>query len=289
MLRKKSLLTLVVCLLAGACLCFAQNQSTPQATQGSQGAPGTFSGRLSGAGMDGATVTVTNTTTNTTATAVTDANGAFTVNNLAPGSYRISVRLKSGMQLGENSVEISSAGGGQVQVSFSPSAATSTSPGPLEIQAQSPTLQTDSAEVSRSYDSVTIRELPILDRQNQTLITLMPGITPPVPATDRITDPQRTQSFNVNGQPAWANLYNQDGAYDNEPFSARPLRIAPDESVQALEVRTSNYNAEYGVAGGSWASTVTRPGTNAIHGSLFAFNTNSFFKTGRTYQQSSSN
>src|SRR5207253_2144320 len=106
----------------------------------------------------------------------------------------------------------------------------------------------DSAEVSRSYESQTIRELPILDRQHQELVTLMPGITPPVLAADPINDPQRTRSFNVNGQPAYTNLYNQDGAYDNEPFNGRPLRTAPDEAVQALEVRTSNYNAEYGIA-----------------------------------------
>ena len=280
MFRKNCILTLVVCLCAGGWLCLAQNQPS------SQGAPGTFSGRLSGAGMDGATVTVTNTVTNAVQTAVTDNDGAFTISNLVPGLYRIGVRLRSGMQLRENTVEVNSSGGSQLQVTFIQ--ANIAPIGPLEIQAESPTLQTDTAEVSRSYDSVTIRELPILDRQNQELVTLMPGITPPVRAADRITDPQRTRAFNVNGQPSYVNLNNQDGAYDTEPFSGRPLRVAPDESVQALDVRTSNYNAEYGVAGGSWASTVTRPGTNAIHGSLFEFNTNNFFHAGRTFTQSKS-
>jgi hypothetical protein len=238
--------------------------------------------------MDGATVTVTNASTGAISTAVTDSNGAFTINNLAPGSYRISVRLQSGMQLGESAVEISSAGGGQVQASFTPVGATTTAAPPLQIESRSPTLQTDTAEVSRSYDSVAIRELPILDRQHQEFITFMPGVTPPVLAADRITDPQRTRALNVNGQPAFANLFNQDGAYNNEPFSGRPLRVSPDESVQAFEVRTSNYNAEYGVAAGAWSSTVTRPGTNAIHGSLFEFNTNNYFRAGRTFVQSPS-
>jgi len=34
------------------------------------------------------------------------------------------------------------------------------------------------------YDSVTIRSLPVLDRQNHELITLMPGITPPELSSD---------------------------------------------------------------------------------------------------------
>ncbi len=61
------------------------------------------------------------------------------------------------------------------------------------------------------------------------------------------------------------------------------MRVEPNEAVEALQVRTSNYTAEYGVAGGSWASNVTRPGTNAIHGSLFAFHNDSFLRTGRTF------
>lgn len=234
--------------------------------------------------MDGATVTLTSVATGETKTATTDSNGAFSFSNLTPGSYRVMVRLKSGLQLGENSLEITPAGNGQIQVAFSPSPANA--PVSLEIDGRAPTVETDSAEVSRSYSSQTIRSLPILDRQHQELTTLMPGVTPPTRAADRIEDPQRTRTFNVNGQATYENLYNQDGAYNNEPFFGRALRTEPEEAVQALEVRTSNYNAEYGVAAGSWASTVTRPGTNAIHGSLFEFNTNSFFQAGRVFEAS---
>ncbi|MEO8593891.1 MAG: TonB-dependent receptor [Candidatus Solibacter sp.] len=257
---------------------FVSQAQTPQTSTLS---PGTFSGHLSGAGMDGATVTFTS-ATGAAQTATTDATGGFTFNNLTPGTYRVSVRMKSGLQLGENSIEINPASSNQVQVTFG---ATPAAPAiKLELEGRSPTVQTDSAEVSRSYDSQTVRALPVLDRQNQALVGLMPGVTPPVVTSDRIDDPQQTRSFNVNGQPVYSNLYNQDGAYNNEPFRARPLRTAPDEAVQALEVRTSNYNAEYGLSGGSWASVLTRPGTNAIHGSLFEFNTNSYFRTGRTLE-----
>ncbi|MCU1335862.1 MAG: Cna domain protein [Bryobacterales bacterium] len=267
--------------LATAPFALAQNQPPQSATA----SPGTFSGRLTGAGMDGATITLMNTATGASQTATTDSTGAFSFSNLTPGSYRVMVRLRSGLQLGENSLEITPSGANQVQVVFTPSA---TAPGNLEIDGRAPTLETNSAEVSRSYDSQTIRSLPLLDRQHLELVTLMPGITPPFPAADRINDPQRLPTFNVNGQPAFANLYNQDGTYDNEPFYGRPLRVEPDEAVQALEVRTSNYNAEYGIAAGSWSSTLTRPGTNAIHGSLFEFNTNSFLRTGRSLESSQS-
>ena len=272
--------TILLC--AGVCASFAQNQpAQPAQTNRSVtgGTPGTFSGRLSGGGMDGATVTITSVATGASQSATTDSNGMFTFTNLTPGSYRVMVRLKSGLQLGENTMEVTPSGG-QIQVAFT--SGTGGTAANLELDGTAPTVETNSAEVSRSYDSQTIRSLPILDRQNQELITLMPGITPPMVAADPINDPQRTRTFNVNGLPAYTNLYNQDGAYDDEPFTGRPLRTEPDEAVQALEVRTSNYNAEYGLSAGSWASTVTRPGTNALHGSLFEFNTNNYFQTGRT-------
>ena len=270
----------LLCLCITAPTTFSQNRPD----QSSADTQGTFSGRLNGAGMDSATITLTNSASGATQSTTTDSNGAFSISNLPAGSYRVVVRLKSGLQLGENSIEISPAGTNQVQATFSASATASGTN--LEINATSPTVQTDSAEVSRSYESQTIRSLPLLDRQHQELITLMPGVSPPVAAADRIDDPQRTRTFNVNGQPSYVNLYNQDGAYDTEPFTGRPLRIEPSEAVQALEVRTSNYNAEYGIAAGSWASTITRPGTNAVHGSLFGFNTNNYFRTGRTLNSS---
>uniref|UniRef100_Q022W3 Cna B domain protein n=1 Tax=Solibacter usitatus (strain Ellin6076) TaxID=234267 RepID=Q022W3_SOLUE len=276
MVRKSIFTGLVVCLCVLVPTVYSQTQTL---TQNSTQSAGTFTGHLSGAGMDGATVTFTNSTTGAAQSATTDSSGGFTFNNLAPGTYRVSVHTKSGLQLGESSIEISPSNTNQVQVNF---ASTPAAPAAkLELDEPTPTVQTNSAEVSRSYDSQVIRSLPVLDRQNQELISLMPGVTPPAIAGDRITDPQQTRSFNVNGLPAYANLHNQDGAYGNEPFRGLPSRILPDEAVQALEVRTSNYNAEYGLSGGSWSSTLTRPGTNAIHGSLFEFNTNSFFRNGR--------
>ena len=270
--------------------CAAAQQPTPSSTPNQQtqtststGQPGVFTGHLTGAGMDGATVTLTNSATGESRTATTDRDGAFTFNDLRPGSYRVSVKLASGLQLGESSIQIMQSGGNQVEVQFESTAGAPR--GKLELEGRAPTLETDSAEVSRSYDSQFVRSLPLMDRQHQELVTLMPGVTPPVLSTDRIHDPHRSRTFNVNGLPAYANLYNQDGVYANEPFNARPLRIAPEEAVQALEVRTSNYNAEYGLSGGAWSSTVTRPGTNAVHGSLFAFNTNSYLRSGQTYDQ----
>src|SRR3982750_4670148 len=101
------------------CLIVTAANSQTQRTQSSmQQTPGTFKGQLTGAGMDAATVTFTNNSTGAAQSATTDSAGAFTFNNLAPGTYKVSVRMKSGLQLGESSIEINAANSNQVQVNF---------------------------------------------------------------------------------------------------------------------------------------------------------------------------
>jgi len=279
---KLYLVRLGVCLFAIAAALAGQAQTPQLAPQSQQGGSGVITGRVTGPFVQGATVTITNASSGAAQNTVIDSDGRFTFTNLPPGSYRLGVRPKTGPLLSEETIQLSDTTGAAV-VTFSADNSSSK----VEIEGRAPTLQTETAEVSREYESVTIRALPVLDRQNHELISLMPGITPPEQG-DRITDPQRTRSFNVNGQPAWANLYNQDGTYTNEPFTNRPLRVEPNEAVQELQVRTSNYNAEYGVSGGSWANNVTRPGTNGIHGSLFAFHNDAFLRSGRTYNATTS-
>jgi len=71
----------------------SQSQQTSQSSSPGTTGGGTLSGRLTGGGMDGATVTATNAATGASQTAVTDASGAFSIPNLAPGSYKMSIRL----------------------------------------------------------------------------------------------------------------------------------------------------------------------------------------------------
>ncbi|WP_035957749.1 TonB-dependent receptor [Bryobacter aggregatus] len=213
--------------------------------------------------------------------ATTDADGRFTFSNLAEGSYQVDVETGGTSQTARQPLDIPATGSTSIELVFQQSETVSTSSGvgELELRASSPILQTDSAEVSRAYDTRMVRTLPLLDRQYQDLISLMPGITPPRVVRDRVLDPQRTRIYNVNGTPDYANAYYQDGAYQTEAYSARPSRIAPNESVQQMAVRTSNFNAEEGFAGGAAINLTTRPGTNGIHGSVFAMNTNRFFQT----------
>jgi len=214
----------------------------------------------------------------------TSADGTFLFERLPPDFYSVEIEANGNSQTSLQSLEVNRDSPVDVQLSFAgqtsvTTSATATTVGPEKITASSPTIQADSAEVSRAYETRMVRSLPLIDRQNQDLISLMPGITPPVIVEDRVVDPQRTRVFNVNGLPDYANAYYTDGSYGVERFTGRQSRIVPNSAIQQLNIRTSNYNAEYGLAGGSYVNTVTRPGTNGVHGSIFGLHTNRFLTT----------
>ncbi len=218
----------------------------------------------------------------------TSADGKFVVDSLPPGEYTV-VLVSRGKRLQSSKrVVIEPGSANTFSLTFGDSQMEPEVKGEIVIAASAPTVQLDSAQVARAYDTNTVRSLPLLDRQYQQLIGLMPGVTPPEISEDRVQDPQARRIFHVNGLPASANGYFQDGSYQVEPFSGQPSRIAPNESIQQMNVRTSNYNAEYGYAAGSWTNTVTRPGTNGVHGSLFGLNTNRYFVTRNPLNSSAS-
>ncbi len=250
-------------------------------TSGGSAAMGTLSGQIKGTngqGLPNVTVVVEGPAT-TGKRASTGSDGRFIIENLPPGVYTVTLESDGKKLSAPDRVTIAESGTSSVDLSFASTDGQTAGSADIEIKAEAPTIQTQSAQVSRAYETNIVRSLPLLDRQYQQLIGLMPGVTPPVISEDRIEDPQSTRTFNVNGLPAFANAYFQDGAYQVESFNGRPSRIAPNESIQQLNILTSNYNGEYGFAAGSWNNTVTRPGTNGLHGSLFGLNTNRYFVT----------
>ncbi len=212
--------------------------------------------------------------------ATTASDGGFTFDSLPEDTYTVEIEAFGKTQKSPKPLTINPNSMSALEISFDESqTSTSAKPTEVEIKATSSTIQAESAEISRAYTTRTVRSLPLLDRQNQDLISLMPGVTPPVINSDRIADPQRSRIYNVNGLPSYANAYHQDGSYQNEQFSGSQSRIAPNVAIQQLDVRTSNFNAEYGLAGGAHVNGVTRPGTNPLHGSLFGLHTNRFLTT----------
>ncbi len=69
-----------------------------------------------------------------------------------------------------------------------------------------------------------------------------------------------------------------DGVDNTNPTLGLTVYIPPAEVVQEVHVSTSNYNAEFGRAGGAVVNVATRGGTNELHGALYEFHRSTDFR-----------
>src|SRR2546430_7892329 len=72
----------------------------------------------------------------------------------------------------------------------------------------------------------------------------------------------------INGLSATSQGWFVDGAYDvNVGSGSANTHIPVIDSLEEVQVQTSNYSARYGTTGGAIISAVTRGGTSVFHGS----------------------
>ena len=260
---RKGLAQFIFLLMLAAGLTFGQNR-------------GTLNGKVTtaaGAPVPRAAVTMTETSTNGRHDAVTGTDGNFSIQDLPPGTYRLEVEASGFKRLSQQSVQVQA--GTPVRVDLPLEAGSSSET--VVVEAQTSLIQDDTAQVGRAYNSRTIRELPLLNRNYEQLSELMPGVTPPAVDTPLLQDPQRNRRWTTNGQPFWANRESIDGVENDEPFYNVASQISTLESIQQLNLITGDYDASQGRAAGTIVNVVTRSGTNQLHGSAFEFLNNSYW------------
>ena len=124
-------------------------------------------------------------------------------------------------------------------------------------------VQTDSSQLSKSYDERLVKNLPIFGDQNA-LALLSPNVT------------QRSSGAlgsggTVGGTRARSNVFIIDGVDNNDPSVTGPALSVIGDAIQEFTLLQNNYNAEFGAGGGGQFITLTKSGTNEFHGSGFAY------------------
>src|SRR5262249_26991236 len=88
----------------------------------------------------------------------------------------------------------------------------------IEVTAQTPALQTDSAALGGLLGDRAVADLPLNGRNIVGLAWLVGGANDVVPADKGVDDRRRTSAVNVNGQSSTLNNFLIDGMDDNERF-----------------------------------------------------------------------
>ena len=230
-----------------------------------------------GAVVPKATVTVTNTSTGLSRQATTDEAGYYSIPNLLEGAYDLSVSASSFKPYVQRGVNVSINAVTRVDATIQ----VGTLSEEVRVEATTAALQTTKSDVSTSFDTPAMENLPLSGYRNfQSLINLVPGAVP-ARFQNAVTDtPGRALTTNVNGQERGANNTRVDGSADilvTMPHHA--VYVPPVESIQEVNISTNSFDAEQGMTGGAAVTVITKSGTNILHGAGFAMNDNKALRT----------
>src|SRR4029077_14372450 len=141
-----------------------------------------------------------------------------------------------------------------------------------------------------SLDSRQIADLPLPGYRNyQTLINLVPGATPANYQNAVSGSPGRSLNTNINGTSNTSNNTRLDGALNMRgTLPAQSLYVPPAESIQTVNIATSNFDAEQGLAGGAAINVITKSGTNELHCAVFEHHTTGHLTARNFFNVSSS-
>ncbi len=143
----------------------------------------------------------------------------------------------------------------------------------VTVASEAQLLQTDKADVSTELKSAEITAMPLNRFRNyQALMNLVPGTTPMAFGNAETDTPARSLATNVNGQANTNNSTRTDGATNmNIWLPNHNMYISPAETIDTVNISTSSFDAEQGMAGGAAVTVVTKSGTNQFKGSGFEF------------------
>ena len=143
----------------------------------------------------------------------------------------------------------------------------------VTVASEAQLLQTDKADVHTEIKSAELTAMPLNRFRNyQALMNLVPGTTPMAFGNAETDTPARSLATNVNGQVNTNNSTRTDGATNmNVWLPNHEMYISPAETVDTVNVSTSSFDAEQGMAGGAAITVITKSGTNNFKGSAFEF------------------
>jgi hypothetical protein len=246
--------------LACAAATQAQTSATPAAPPVAKTATvtpattGTVHGHIAdptGARIPGATIVVTNTARKTATTAIADANGHYQVSGLASGSYIVRASFAGFADFVSQPIQL--AAGQQLRVDIS--MALQAEQQSVVVTDESPTV---SVEASSNANSIIIKgkDLDALSDDPDELSDELSALAGP--------------SAGPNG-----------GQIYIDGFTGGQL--PPKSAIREIRINQNPYSAEFDRLGYGRIEILTKPGTDKLHGQVFAMGNDKSFNTGNPF------
>jgi hypothetical protein len=275
-MKRRTLAGRIAALLAGLCVSIWLAPAPARA----QAVSGTILGTVrdsSGAAVPGATVTLVQTATGYSRTAITNTVGEYTAPSLPAGTYTVSAELTGFKKVSLTNVQL----GVDQRVRIDPTLQLGQMSEVVEIQAETPLLQTASSDLGTTVVEEQIKQLPLNGRNFVSLTRTVPGILRGTPGGNidgaGSLAWRASASFSANGQRTRDNNYMLDGVDNNETWLQTVVIFPSPDALAEFKLQTSTYSAEFGRSLGGVVNLQIKSGTNDYHGSVFEFLRNDKF------------
>jgi hypothetical protein len=216
-----------------------------------------------------ATITAQNTATGRTRTATSDSKGSYNISDLPIGTYKISAEHAGFSKIERPDIQIGVAQTATVNFVLTPGQVSEV----VEVQATADAVDVQPGETLTTSQ---VANLPINGRDFARFAFQTPGA---VARSNFIAD------MSFNGQHTVHNQFSLDGVDDtrvDQPYLSngfeRGARLLTGsmETISEFRVQTSDYQAQYGRAAGSYVNIASKSGTNELHGTAFDYFRNNF-------------
>ena len=216
----------------------------------------------SGAAVPAAGVTVRNQNTGISATLQSGTEGDFTFLYLDPGTYEISIQKAGFNKLVLKDVSVTVG----TRAIIHPQLAVGKVETTVSVSAVTPLVDTAESSLGTVVDQQSIESLPLNGRNFTDFALLTPGAT---------TDGDFGM-ISFNGVAGNFNNYTVDGGNNNNAFFAQQIgRTIPfqfsEDVIREFQVTSTGFEAEFGQAGGGLVNSVTKSGTNQVHGDAYYY------------------
>jgi hypothetical protein len=284
---KAGLLILLVLLTAGT----AQAQVSTASVNGVVRDP-------KGAVIPGATVTLTSVETTVEHPTVSNGSGEYVIPSVTPGRYILSATAAGFTP--QKTAEFVLTVGQVAAFDFTLTVGTDTQV--VTVDASATQLDSSGASLGTVIETKQVNELPLDGRNFTSLLALTPGVVPIMVGQSGGMSGSggfgaavaigSDYSFPaINGQTNRSNFFLLDGLYNYSAIEST-YAVAPIiDAIQEFKIVSHTDSAEFGGVLGGVVNTVTKSGTNDIHGSAWeyirnkAFDASPYFSTEPSFHQ----
>jgi hypothetical protein len=249
----------------------------------------------SGAKVVAANVTAMETSTQFETNVTTDADGAFLMPALQPGTYKVTVTSPNFRTETRTGVVLTAGQTVQVDVILKPGAVNQS----VEVTAETSLMDTSSPIVATTLSTKEVTDLPNEGRNPYVMVTLAAGTVDTASGgyfqgkSSQFTNPFSGVAVQITTDGNGGhNRLTLDGIPNDaaERFSGASYTnfVPSPEAVQEVKVENGIWDAQIGHGNGTVTNTVIRTGNNSVHGAAYYVFQNTYVNA-NTYEKAGNN